>query len=183
MMIILFLSQFWWASTTAAAATSNLEGRWVQACQNQTLRTEDFAQDHVTLSEFYFADRACTQKFLTFINHGEFEISNDFHMDFTFKQVRIQIASLDLVTEWNSRSVCGFNDWKLNQEKDVTGLLCELFGEGSLMQIPELGQKRYGIFQVRGDELYFGRLTPEFDALSPDRRPREFDPRFYRRQP
>ena len=175
MLIFLILNQFLWAQAPS------LEGRWVQPCQNKVVREELFQGPSVALTEFYFSDGACTTPLLTFRNQGGFQADSGL-IDFSFEQVFIGVYHEAIIADFNDRKVCGFNDWSAGNEKLVSGLKCEIYGPGAGIQVPPPGQKRYGIYKIIGDLLYFGRLTLEYDALSPEKRPTDFDTRYYVRQ-
>jgi hypothetical protein len=179
MLIFLILSQFLWAGTS-------LEGPWKQPCANLTVREEAFQGPSVTLLEQYFQNATCTQPFLSFENRGHYALPAVGQMDFTFEHVFLTPQADAIVNDLNSRQVCGFTDWALNKTVEITGLRCALFAQGQVQQIPKAGDQRFGIYQVEekkeGDLLYFGRLTHEQDALSPEKRPQELDPRGYVRE-
>ncbi len=167
-----------WAQTNL----NPLEGRWAQPCQLQTLREEIFVGTSSTLLENYYYKKDCTQPLMSIRNSGTYEY-NEEHMDFTFARITITLKDDLMIQDFNGRQVCGFSDWKLYEERDVTGLLCALITGAKPMKISEVGSKRFGIYKIEGDLLYFGRLEPGHDALSPEKRPIFLDSRFYVKQP
>ena len=177
MLNILFLSQFLWAQPSLPS----LEGHWIQPCQTQATREEAFHGQDVTLSENYFYKPDCSQPLMTIGNLGTFTIDGQ-NMDFTYQKVTITLKDDLMIQDFNSRTVCGFYDWKLNEERDVTGLRCAIITGGKALQMATPGNKRFGIYKIEGDLLYFGRLEPDHDALSPEKRPITFDPRYYIKQ-
>ncbi|MNY70628.1 hypothetical protein D3C86_2088020 [compost metagenome] len=88
--------------------------------------------------------------------------------------------------DFNTRQVCGFTDWALDTPKDITGMTCKLFEDWSALKAPREGEMRFGTYKIEqnkeGDRLFFGRLTKDRDALSPEKRPHLLDPRYYIRQ-
>jgi hypothetical protein len=176
MFIFLVLSQLW---MPAAAAPSPLEGSWLQACQNKTTRHELFVGAQVMLAETYFYDPACTRPFLLFKSVGTHQENGERNMDFRFSRVLITLSAQELVDDYNSRRVCGFQDWSLNQEKEITGQTCALFAASSPGPIPKKDEMRFGIYKLDGDHLYFGQLNRIQNALTPKARPTAWDPRFY----
>jgi hypothetical protein len=174
MLLILVLNHFLWANQTA------LEGRWQQPCQNQVIREENFDQGDVTLSEFYFFDGQCTRPLMTIRNEGVFSLTET-TIDFTFGGITLAAEDEAIVADFNARAVCGFTDWAVHEEKVISGLSCALVAGGTPIKVSDAGQKRFGIFKIEGDLLYFGRLEKDHDALSPETRPVSFDPRFYKK--
>lgn len=175
MLLILFLSQFLWAQDP------RLAGIWSQECQNGVMRTEDFVDHRVRFTEAYYADKACTQKVLDFTSEGSFQVQNE-KIDFAFSQIAIILGNIHYVADWNDRKVCGIATWQLGIKQNVTGKFCEIFGPGVGIQVPPEGQQRFGIYKIEEDRLYFGRLTLEHDSSSPEKRPIEYDERFFTRQ-
>ena len=117
MLLILILNHFLWAKISA------LEGRWLQACQDQTARIEHFHDKTVTLTEAFYYDRECMNPLMTIKNQGEFAVAEG-TIDFKFQQITLTANSAMVVDDFNSRAVCGFSDWQINQEKVITGLQC-----------------------------------------------------------
>ncbi|KYG66314.1 hypothetical protein AZI86_04460 [Bdellovibrio bacteriovorus] len=175
MLIILFLSQFLWAQDP------HLEGVWRQPCLNQALRTEDFKGTSVTFTESYFADKVCGERLLDFTSLGAFAAKSG-KIDFAFSQINITLHNIHYVDDYNDRQVCGISTWQVGKAENVTGKFCEIFGPGVGLQIPPQGQMRYGIYKIEEKRLYFGRLSLEHDSSSPEKRPQEFDERFFTRQ-
>lgn len=160
-----------------------LQGVWQQACANRAVRTEDFEGSKVTLTESFYGDDNCQTNLMDFMNDGTFELPAPGQMDFTFTFVRVKLGHEVMVADFNRRAVCGFQDWKLNEEKDISGLLCEMFVVGSPQKTPTAGDMRFGIYRIDHDHLYFGQLTRDENASTPLRRPTNYDPRFYTRVP
>lgn len=176
MLLILILNHFLWAKTSA------LEGRWLQACQNQTARIEHFHNKTVTLTEAFYYDGNCLNPMMTIKNEGEF-LLGDGTIDFKFQQITLTANNAMIVDDFNSRAVCGFSDWQIDQGKVITGLQCALVAGTKPIQVSDAGSQRFGIFKIEGDLLYFGRLEKDHDALSPETRPITLDPRFYKKMP
>ncbi len=174
MLKILILSHFIWAQEPL------LQGVWRQDCLHQALRTEHFKNAVATLTESYYGNKACTQPVLDFESHGDFA-AKDGKIDFAFQQISITIHDLGYLNDYNDRQVCGVSTWHLGKPENVTGKFCEIFGPGFGIQVPPADQKRFGIYKIEGDRLYFGQMSAEQDSSTPDKRPTEFDGRFYRR--
>lgn len=172
------MSQILWASESA----QSLAGRWVQPCQLQTQREEVFAANTAVLTENYYYKKDCTQPLMSIRNSGDVVITEE-HMDFTFQEIGITLKDQMMIDDFNGREVCGFKNWTLYKEKIVTGMWCAIITGAKAMKMSDVGSQRFGIYKKTGDLLYFGRLEPGHDALSPERRPVTLDPRFYIRTP
>ena len=164
-------------------AHSQLEGRWTQPCQLQTTREEWFRGPFVTLTENYNYRSDCSEPLMIMKNYGRYKTGGTKHIDFEFARVTITLKHDLMLQDFSSRQVCGFTDWKLEEERDVTGLRCAIITGAKPLPMASRGSRRYGIYKIEGDLLYFGRLEPGYDALSPESRPVTFDPRYYVKQP
>lgn len=174
MLYLLILSHF------AFAQDPLLEGLWRQDCLHQAIRQEHFQNSHVSLTESFYRDATCTQLALSFESHGDFQTQGK-EIDFAFHKIFITVHDFSALLDFHTRKVCGIANWEQGIPQEVTGRYCEIYGNELGIQIPPAGQKRYGIYQIQKDLLFFGRLTPEKDATSPNKRPREFDGRFFKR--
>ena len=175
------LSAFVFGSLLAVSLPQELEGRWVQPCQNKAVREEVLANNSATLTENYYSDANCSDRLLTFRNEGGL-VAQDGKMDFSFTRVTIALHSSALVEDFNDRAVCGYQNWIAGLERDITGMSCALFNPNKPGRSPQVGDMRYGIYKVEDDKLYFGQLTLQHNALTRENRPVAFDPRFYLRQ-
>jgi len=160
-----------------------LQGQWMQACQNHALRIEDFESHKVTLQEMFFMDDACKTPLMVFANAGNYVLPQAGQMDFTFTSVTVRLNSAVAVNDFNKRQVCGFSDWTINVDKEVSGRSCEIFFVGQPQKVPTAGEMRYGIYHIDGDHLSFGKLSRDQNATTPDKRPTDFDPRYYTKIP
>ncbi len=174
MLPILILSPFFIAS-----GASSLEGLWQQDCQQGHRKTEQFHLNQSTLREDSFKETNCQSPLLRFESQGFF-ITAGKNIDFQFSEVGLTLEDQDIVADFNQRQVCGEKNWTLGQAENITGKKCELFGTGSEIQIPQKGDRRYGIFKVEEKKLSFGKLDKNHSALSPETRPVQWDPETYK---
>lgn len=164
-----------------AADSTVLEGKWRQDCKNGTMREEVFSGNLATLTEMAFEDSLCSSPSSEFINEGRFVLGNLLpqpnkasEIDFEFLKVSVVIHSMPLASTYSQIGMCGIRDWKVGVPIEITGLTCAFFGSRST--VPKLGEKRYGVYRVLKSYLFFGALSTEFDARTPARRPREYNP-------
>jgi hypothetical protein len=156
-----------------------LQGLWRQECAKRNERTEEFIDSTVTLKESFFSDGHCQKAILVFINEGTFVLPAARNIDFRFTSVRLKLGGENLIQDFNHRKVCGFQDWKIDEEKEISGRLCEIFIIGSPQKIPTAGDMRYGTYHLQDDRLQFGKISREENALTPEKRPTKLDPRYY----
>lgn len=158
-----------------------LQGKWQQDCAQKALRSEIFLGSVVRLEEAFFTDENCQTPLLTFINEGNFVLPVPGQMDFQFTSVRIVLWDDAVVRNYLRRQVCGISDWQKGVEKEISGRSCEIFTIGLPHRVPTAGDMRYGIYHLEDDRLMFGKLTRDQNAMSPEKRPTQLDPRFYRK--
>jgi hypothetical protein len=160
---------------------SPLEGVWLRPCLQGALQVQIFEKDLNHTDEIFFEDNGCTVPLLSFLNNGKFKIDNE-KIDYQFQKVSLALYSEKLVQDFNSRKVCGKNDWKENSPTEITGLRCALFQETKLIQVPRSGEMRFGIWKQEVMKLFFGQLTQEQNGKTPESRPGSWDPRPYFKQ-
>lgn len=166
-----------------------LSGNYVQNCNSGLIRSESFSGAEVIFSEAVHRDHQCSTASFTMRSYGSYSLgkaveqpSGASEIDFVFTKVTITPDSAELAASYRARMVCGLSNWSESVENEVTGQACDFFLTGSPVRAPGSGDLRYGIFQLVGDSLYFGALTAERNASSPDRRPLQLDPRPFVRQ-
>ena len=138
-----------------------------------------FEDNSSSANEIFFQDATCRTPLLAFLNDGEFKVQ-DLNIDFEFQKVSMVLYSDKVVADFNQRAVCGKTDWKNNSPAEITGLRCALFQENKLVQVPQKGDMRFGIWQVKETKLFFGILTQEKNGSTPE--PIDMDPRPYIKQ-
>jgi hypothetical protein len=181
---ILSLSQTLFAQSPVISADHDLlQGRWFQACQAGGMRTEEFQDALVTLTEMFFLDAGCTRPSVIFISEGSFVLPTKDQMDFQFTSVRIRLMSEIAVNDFNHRRVCDFEDWTYGVEKEISGRSCAVFVAGLPHRVPAVGEMRFGLYRLEGNHLSFGKLSREKNATTPEKRPTEYDSRFYTKIP
>ncbi|MBP9708236.1 MAG: hypothetical protein KBD78_11375 [Oligoflexales bacterium] len=82
----------------------------------------------------------------------------------------------------NSQSLCGFNDWKIGEEKEVTGRTCVSFWvdeNGKVQQDTfetlKATQTYYDIYNIYNSTLVFGNKAGLLDGTTSERRPDKFN--------
>lgn len=161
-------------------ALLTLNGLWVRPCQQNNIQVQFFEAQSNYSDDIFFQDQNCKTPLMSFSNEGLYQ-SRPNQVDFQFQTVAITLYLKSMVDDYNSRRVCGFNDWAINKPRTVTGLKCSLFSSREV-QIPKKGDMRYGIWKIENEKLFFGKLTPSHPATSPETRPVEWDSRAYFKQ-
>jgi hypothetical protein len=169
------------------ASAGELDGAWKQGCGPGIIKEEKFSGETAEYTETNFWEPTCKNAVVQTISRGKINLGEAVRepqgalsIDFTFSSVHMRPLYERTVEIYNKRHVCGISDWALNEEREVTGRECDFFGLGSVMRIPAAGEKRFGIVKVTEGALYFGRLTPEKNGLTPEARPVQLDPAPYR---
>ena len=146
-------------------------------CKRGVVKEQSYLNGQVALKEMFFKDAACTQSYLTFETRGEVEYEENFaqNINFTYKKIFLTLENHDLVENFNSRKVCGFSDWQINQKSEITGLDCAIFNSDTASKIPSEGEMRYGIYLLKDNRLYYGKMSPQFDSSTREKRPESFD--------
>jgi hypothetical protein len=162
------------------AALLSLNAVWVRPCQNNNIQIQYFESLKNYTDEIFFEDKSCQKPLMSFSNEGLYVLRPN-QIDYQFESVAITLYSKSMQDDFNSRRVCGHSSWQINSPKVVTGLKCSLFTSRE-MQIPQKGEPRFGIWQLKDGKLYFGKLTPSHPATSPETRPIEWDERAYFKQ-
>lgn len=180
---MIFLSVFF----SVLSFAGDLDGHWKQDCARGYLKEEHFLGDSATYTEHNFRDLSCLTPSVDSVSRGTLVPGNPLldplgasELDFVFSSVGFTPRDQAAADFYESISLCGLTGWKVNEEKDITGLVCEFFAQGLKMQVPAAGTRKFGIVKREGDSLFFGKLSPERDGSTPFTRPRELDPAAYK---
>lgn len=170
----------------AALAAGQLEGAWSQACRNGVERTEHFSDHIATLWERFYEDAICSSSSIEIRANGLFSIGGLLRspegareLDFQFQAVSIRVLNERARRYFTEKKMCGYSQWSTGEWKEITGRICE-FSSPS-MQVPLAGEWRFGLYRIEKNLLFFGKLSLEYDARTPERRPRVWDPFPYKR--
>lgn len=173
-----------------AFAGPHIDGLWRRDCQHGLVREERIVGEHAALTETNFRDSSCSRPSVSIESRGVLfpgprvilPIGAE-ELDFVFVGVRLTPLDTEAAAYYEREKMCGLSGWKVKEAKEIAGLLCELWGRGHPVPVPRPGLRKYGVVKTTSDELYFGRLSPERDGSTPERRPLELDPSPYRRVP
>lgn len=164
-----------------------IAGFFIQDCANGLLRSQEFRGNQVIYSEENFFNSACSEPSVASRSYGEYSlgplVADSRHIDFIFEKVTLEPKNEAVAAGYRARSLCGIADWSAGSETEITGLSCDFLDNGGNFLVPAAGARRYGIVKEEGDSLFFGRLSPELDGSSPERRPTKLDLRAFHRRP
>lgn len=181
------------ASIKLAAANSNnqnksniknyfsIDGIWRTDCYQGKIKEQIIKEPFIWSVESFFQDTVCTKPSITFISYGIFtrDIQN---MNYTFYSVSISTNNKEISSQFNETKMCELKNWTINTPLNISGRKCFLFSPLKATQIPQIGDRRFGIYKIENHQLYMGRLTSEKNSLTPDSRPNSWDPTFYQKK-
>lgn len=152
-------------------------GLWNTACERGLFKKQIYINEFVSTEEHFHQNAGCSDLSFIFTTDGfvDFPTNEKKYINFIYDKIFLSLHKEISVNDFNARKVCGFNDWKLSEKKEITGLKCALFNVNSEAQIPSAGQRRYGLYLVIEDKLYYGQLNQTYDGSSPERRPQQIN--------
>ncbi|MGZ3692090.1 MAG: hypothetical protein ACXVAX_11345 [Pseudobdellovibrio sp.] len=159
------------------AEATILPGLYQTQCARGTLKEQTYSADQVRLVESFFQDAGCTKSYITFETQGgvQFEESSSQNIDFSYKKIFLTLETPALVDDFNTRRVCGFSNWQISVKQEITGLMCAIFNFDKASKIPSAGDVRYGIYLLKDNGVYYGKMTAQYDSSAPEKRPQEID--------
>ena len=170
-LVILFLSLTLFScakksDTSSTTTTTELEGAWQTSCYLGSdnlsyITTISVTGTNLGIKDESHDDSSCNTDNGTLVasfsslSIGEEELS--FSSGATGHKFTMNLASFKYTPETaadvsyvNTNSICGYSDWALNTEKDITGKTC-----GSLT-IPVANTTYLSIYKLVGNNLYLG---------------------------
>ena len=171
-LVILFLSLTLFScakksDTSSSTTTTELEGAWKTSCYIDSdnlsyyITTISVTGTNLEIKDESHDDSSCNTDNGTLVasfsslSIGEEELS--FSSGATGHKFTMNLASFKYTPETaadvsyvNTNSICGYSDWALNTEKDITGKTC-----GSLT-IPVANTTYLSIYKLVGNNLYLG---------------------------
>ncbi len=152
-------------------------GHWQQTCHQRNMNEEFFTPQMVRYSETYFADDQCSQRLISFVSEGPYQLQNN-KINFTFSKASVSVFAANVVANFNQRSVCGWTNWAIGS-RSILNQMCDFFGLGRAFPTPKISQQKFGIFKIENSMLYFGQLTQDYDGSTDAKRPVQLNPRPY----
>lgn len=157
-------------------------GTWSTGClaagSASQIRTSSFSSGTYNHSINLYSGTTCSIAAAVLSEDGSYTVSGS-NLDKTLSQLTITLQSASAVTDYNTASMCGFNDWAIGVTKDVTGLSCA--GEA----IPSAGQVYYDLYDIENmdipelgtqiGDLKFGYFDAAHDGTTPEKRPTSMD--------
>jgi hypothetical protein len=172
-------------SETLPVLTSML-GTWSQTCQANSNYSQksslkiDATNIEVT-GQVFVNDNVCTtapyavSRYIMAYSFGNL-VAGTNNVDYATVGVKMRYGNAVAVSGANASAYCGFTDWQLNVEKDISGLSCTGINQDAV------GSHHYSIFKIQNGNLYLGQTDATHDGNSVAARPTNFDPIYYIKQ-
>lgn len=152
-------------------------GFWSTGCQNGLKKEQVYGHNNrVITTESFYQDKNCTDESFRFQTIGLVSYSTpENYIDFLYEEIFLTVFRQNVISDFNSRQVCGYSDWAASQAQEITGLKCAIFNLNRPTKIPSAGETKYGIYLINDGKLYYGQLTQELNATSPEKRPTQIN--------
>ena len=172
---ILFLALVFQISQITHAQIAN--GIWSTKCINGQQKLQVYSDKLVVLIEQFYSDSQCLNESIRFETTGTINYSheNSSFIDFKYEAIHVTFFKQDIIDDFNNRKVCGLAEWKLAHAQNITGRRCAIFNLHKETQIPQTGDRKYGIYSIENAKLYYGQLTKNLDGSSPEKRPTQIN--------
>ncbi len=160
------------------SAAQIASGFWSTGCQNGLKKEQIYGRNNrVITTESFFQDKNCTDESFRFQTIGlvSYYSTSDGFIDFLYEEIYLTVFKQNVISGFNSRKVCGYTDWATTQAQNITGLKCAIFNLNRPTKIPSAGETKYGIYHSNDGKLYYGPLTQELNATSPEKRPNQIN--------
>jgi hypothetical protein len=117
--------------------------------------TVNFSADSVTTVTKGFNREQCEKHAYTVTSESSYTTTDELQgeIDYTVKSIRLSYHLSSSVDELNDIEFCGFNDWKVNEPKEISSKKC--FDD--LPSLPAPGEKILDRFLIDQNKLFFGR--------------------------
>lgn len=162
------------------STAQSLNGVWSTDCLNGNKKIQVIKEPMIYTFEIFHKDADCKTRQFYFLNVGHFTKTTS-SMDFQFDAVYLNVSDANIIESFNRQSMCNQSHWKQSQNKEITGQWCLFFSPNKKSLVPNKGDFRFGIYKLENQMLYFGKIDKEHNALRPETRPIEFDPRGYKK--
>ena len=155
-------------------------GFWSTGCQNGLKNEQIYGRNNrVFTTEGFYQDKNCTDESFRFQTIGLVSYysgsTSESYIDFLYEEIFLTVFKQNVILDFNSRKVCGYADWTVTQAQNITGLKCAIFNLNRPTKIPSAGETKYGIYHSNDGKLFYGRLTQELNATSPEKRPNQIN--------
>ncbi|MCX6130996.1 MAG: hypothetical protein NTX25_18300 [Proteobacteria bacterium] len=163
-------------AVTDAANTAIYEGKWKMPCimdgDERLLITYEISKKSMIYSseEFSKSDDNCLKSLKSVVAKGDFNLGKNIpektgvqEFDYTASSYLLTLHDASLVTSFNQNLFCGFSDWKIEVEKDLSKSECFM------------SKTQYSLIKVESNKLFWGRTTDQLDESTAAKRPTEIE--------
>lgn len=139
--------------TQTATSTELISGKWVTDCtplikRHSVISSIEFLGKEFVARHQLFADINCKILNLEIESIGEHtKHRNKFH--WSLNRLVLKLLRLEVVEHYNEKAICGYPDWKLDEERDIAGRFCEP------TQNPALDTVYHDKLSLRSERLKF----------------------------
>lgn len=148
-----------------------LQGQWISPCisfMNQ-YRIQNMVFDgyNLTNKETVYQDDQCSIPLTESVIQTKFDLGQDMsrildrgHQIFLRPEsVALKPVSTQAAADFNASSTCGYNDWVVDEYKDVSGRQCDANDKAN----PEVGKTYLNLIKIVENILTFGNDRCEID--------------------
>ncbi len=175
----LFIFAVFHFSKNSGFSYQALHGEWSRCIDGQLKQTYTFEKDghYKNQKEYYLTKNDCQGTLsYTYTLEASYEIKNKENLEnavvfilvLNIQKASLKLAHQDTVSVYNERTVCDIGDWKLDEEKLVTGI-----------EVDDCSQYQTGITIYRKVLLQENSFKLGEKSFNPDVIPEEFKPGFY----
>lgn len=164
----IFLYFFLLAQTVMASGTFSQNCRVIG---DDYLKFEiEIQKAHLALKVTAFEDEDCEVPYIVFNQYFEIDQLQNEKINLKTKKVTYTTLSEEVASALRMIGYCGFSQWQVRSETEVTGKDCDGFQQLSH------GQIFYQLFKLENKVLKFGLTDKMRDGRSVQNRPVQFDP-------
>ena len=157
------------SDTSSSTTTTELAGVWKTSCyidsdnRSYYITTISVTGTNVEIKDEIHSDSSCnTDDVTTVMSNSSLSIGEEvtYSSGATGHKFTMNLASFKYTPETaadvsyvNTNSICGYGDWALNTEKDITGKTCGSF------TIPVANTTYLGLYMLVGNNLFVGDFS------------------------
>lgn len=160
-----------------------LKGTWTAACQDASAGSVEATNSQITVvgTRYEDDDKTCAKTAVNRVTavYG-YSIGGDAETPAGAKQIDLTVTSFKVVflssnqiSALNSEKICGYSDWAVNVEKELSEAGCD---EAS--SVTKAGSVWYNIFKIDADKLQVGNDSNDekvYQGKTAETRVREYD--------
>ena len=175
----------------AQVSFAGVSGEWYTECtaikeQGVTVYHTEYYQFNgdgtFSQESSVFQDKKCNKLFLLNTFEGTYTetagtTSDQLNMTLEKHYFTFSALLAPLMSMFNKDNFCGYNDWKVDTKKEVTGKVCKFTVLGQTQEFPTLLKPEtiYTITKIEKNNLFLGEFTADLDGSTEAKRPTALD--------